>query len=551
MSDTSSPYHEEPDATSPPGAHAEDALEVATLRAALQRLDPLNRPVPRLETGRRRRTPGYRTRSLLGAGLLLLVVTLALDTDKQLPVIELGAGIATGESNTTSDKMLAGAPALSAMWTPNLVLAEGVGLPAGEGVVYRIGDLDEDRLQQFSDVLAPGLATERVPASEGGGWRSTTTDGIAAFTITKNGSWWYSAVSAGISCVPVTPEPRPTDSAPGTPDTPTPDTPMEEAGCVMPRRVLPTDKDARRIVTDIVDELRLGAGDASIEYRDDWSLTVRWDPRIPDVQFGAMNPFSLRFGLGENGVIEYAGGQSGSLDRVGVYPTVSAADALVTLNGSHSSPEILGVAADCQAHLEEPAIAAPAIAAPDEVQPGPPVPAIAAGTEDAIKDPSHNGSADGGKTGQGPAVSEPFAPACGARTTLRVTEVTRVHNLIWDAAGTGWLVPAYEYTTADGGIWIADALPERYLDRGSRAEDQPQPASDTDEGTSSSSPGWPGVEGLIGMVPADVERLALDVGMTVRVVTEDGIPQAGTKDFREDRVNLVVESDRVTDAWLG
>lgn len=40
-------------------------------------------------------------------------------------------------------------------------------------------------------------------------------------------------------------------------------------------------------------------------------------------------------------------------------------------------------------------------------------------------------------------------------------------------------------------------------------------------------------------------------GVTVRVASVDGKPQGLTKDYRADRVNLVVENNKVVDYWLG
>jgi hypothetical protein len=540
MNNASSDQTENPGASAQHDTHQEDAREVAALREAIRRLDPLNLPVPRIEKERRRRMPGYRTRSLLGAGLLLLVVSLALDTESQLPVIELGSDVAVRESNTGSDKMLTGAPALSMAWMPELVLAEGVDLPAGDGEVYRLDQLDEERLEQFAAILVPGLATEQIPVTEGGGLRSKSADGTAGFAISGNGSWWYSAAAAAVSCAVTPVEPRPATPEASPTATPAPDAAGQGAGCAVERRTLPADADALGVVAGIADELRLGTGDASIEYRDDRSLTVRWDPSIPDVRFGETNPLSSRFGLGEEGALEYAGGQYALLERVGTYPTVSAAEALDTLNRTHTHPEVSGPLVACQDAIE---VADTGVAT----------------TGDVVEDPASSGSAGGSGGGQEPVVSGPVDAACGptVSTTLLVTAVVRVHTLVWDVSGTGWLVPAYEYRTEDGATWIADALPEKYLDRQGTADRNTTKDTLVVDDTltvdsdGAAVAGWPGVGGLIGMTAAEAERIVASAGLVSRVVTEDAATQPGTKDTREDRVNLVVTDGTVTDAWLG
>jgi hypothetical protein len=51
----------------------------------------------------------------------------------------------------------------------------------------------------------------------------------------------------------------------------------------------------------------------------------------------------------------------------------------------------------------------------------------------------------------------------------------------------------------------------------------------------------------VGTPLADVEKLAADMGLTVRVLRLDGQDLPATADFRTDRVNVAVETGIVTE----
>ena len=56
---------------------------------------------------------------------------------------------------------------------------------------------------------------------------------------------------------------------------------------------------------------------------------------------------------------------------------------------------------------------------------------------------------------------------------------------------------------------------------------------------------------LLGMSPEDARRAAERQGCRFRVVMEDGEPQGGTADVRQDRVEAVVEDDVVVTVSIG
>jgi heat shock protein HslJ len=56
---------------------------------------------------------------------------------------------------------------------------------------------------------------------------------------------------------------------------------------------------------------------------------------------------------------------------------------------------------------------------------------------------------------------------------------------------------------------------------------------------------------LVGMSAADAEKATTDAGYVFRVTSVDGEPKAVTMDYREDRINAELESDKVVRVTIG
>ena len=56
---------------------------------------------------------------------------------------------------------------------------------------------------------------------------------------------------------------------------------------------------------------------------------------------------------------------------------------------------------------------------------------------------------------------------------------------------------------------------------------------------------------LVGMETAEAKKAAEEAGYTLRVIEVDGVPKAATADLRVDRINVVVEDGKVTQATAG
>lgn len=556
----------------------EDPTEVAALRDALRQLDPLQRPAgAAVVRSRGRSGHGYRARFLVGAAAFLLIAVVGLRPSPGLPVIKIAGGAAGME--TAADAKLATGANMSSLWMPELVLADGADLPAGSAAVYRLQPISEQLTTQLFSAFAPGAATEDIPSRDGGGRRTVWGDGTGPqLSVSANGSWWFS-VNQPVPCVAVVAPPdtkNTSASDDSTSDDRTaddsisadPGTVGADAGCEQELPTLPSDQQATQITERLLKNIGLTAGAVAVEYRDAWSVTVRWIPRNPEVRLGEYNPLATRFGFGDRNTIVYAGGQFGDLEKMGSYPTISAAEALEGVSGG-ADPRVLrsDVATAClpgTLPVEQPPVAT--------VPPnGGDIP-----TTNEESAPTKDGRPIPGAVDDGTEPTPDAMPPCGeeASHTVRIVETRRIHLLIWDLDGQGWLVPGYEYVAEDGGTWTATSLPEQYLRTSIPADvpitddqdvdaphggtsgpstvtgapadraTQSTPASPSTPGTPATagdSASWAGSDELRGLRTQEALKRAAAAGVSARVVREDGEDLATTRDFRPGRLNLVVE----------
>ena len=136
-------------------------------------------------------------------------------------------------------------------------------------------------------------------------------------------------------------------------------------------------------------------------------------------------------------------------------------------------------------------------------------------------------------------------------------------TMIWAVDDTVWLLPAYTFTSADGGLYTVNAVADEFLAPADPVPADPcrrrlvDPVDDTasvpvapEPGTDQTAPAVVPDElaaTWVGSPLADVEKLAADMGLTVRVLRLDGQDLPATADFRTDRVNVAVEADIVTE----
>ena len=149
-------------------------------------------------------------------------------------------------------------------------------------------------------------------------------------------------------------------------------------------------------------------------------------------------------------------------------------------------------------------------------------------------------------------------------------------TMVWDADGSIWLLPAYTFTSADGGEYTVVAVDDSLLDLPDPAPVDTTPVDTTPVPVPvDTAPGSVPVDTVVsppvdtvapGTTPADpvlvdqataegllvglsldeATKVATDQGWELRVSTLDGEGQALTDDLRTNRVDIAVSNDVVT-----
>ena len=146
-------------------------------------------------------------------------------------------------------------------------------------------------------------------------------------------------------------------------------------------------------------------------------------------------------------------------------------------------------------------------------------------------------------------------------TTITFTSVRRTYTQLYDSSNTVWIVPAYEYSDANGGTWTAMALDDSYLEKAvvsidtdnvpAPVEPMPVPLPDETDGGSAEPVPTIATSAPIGLSELEAIKLIESEGFTARVIARDGESLPATKDYRLDRVNISIENGVVVSAELG
>lgn len=148
-----------------------------------------------------------------------------------------------------------------------------------------------------------------------------------------------------------------------------------------------------------------------------------------------------------------------------------------------------------------------------------------------------------------------------------VVTLEEVEPHLWmtlDSDGDVWILPAYKFTGDDGNSYVVPAVTDEYLsseviqgdssepgypDPGSPDPDyspgmEPSPLTDEDIAEVMSS-----METLVnaGLSVQEMEALASEYGLSVRVIVQDGQSLMHTEDYVVTRLNVAVQGDSVTE----
>ena len=462
-------------------------------------------------------TPVSDVRRLLIAGAAigaLIVGVVATRAESSVPNIQLGVG------SSESGAALSASSSLRIRGGYVFTLEDGVEIPGSKQDVWKWETPTASDAQDLAQVLG---VTDKVQS--GGDYGAVFQAGN--LTVMENGGWSYYngfGSTATTSCI------MPVD--------PSEDSPMVsdsgDAVCVSdapPAAVdLPSDESARTKSFEILGE-GFRVNDVT---RSEWNVTVSGTYIVEGESTGYWG--SVTFA--DHGSVSSAGGVIGRPSYVGKYRTVSASEALPRLasgmfmayGGARGAPDVaIGTAVSC----------------PQDVACDTPVPA------DTLP----------GCDTSDCAMPDLCSEVDSCQTTVVLTGVRRSITLLYDSSSTVWVVPAYEFVDADGGVWTAMALDDSYLEKAGVTTGpgdvvtpvDPMPApypGEAGEGVSEPSPVFD-TSSVVGLSESDSVKLIESSGFSARVVARDGEIFATTKDYRIDRVNISIEKDVVVSADIG
>lgn len=491
-----------------------------------------------------------------------------------VPKIRIGSGGASNDGARTMAGVAAPEAASDMMiWMPTEYVLVG-DLPALdtplEGWVYpATGELNRERVGQILTAL--GLSGEPValPDDFGGGWRVGPDDGTApAIWFGRDGmqSWWYQPAWANdeprIWCAEAeqlerdlaaaeeaagadgsggvsgdegraTPVVEPTAPPADDPAVVVDPLPVEEPVCETPEPPagVPNEGEARAKALELLSTLGVDAGTFEVEVMaDEWSSWVNAWQLLDGRRSGSM----WGFGFGGEGALTYASGFMASPQRTAAFPRVGTEVGFQRLQEGGKDwwwggPGATAFRSDVAAETD-------------------------AAVSDMVDEPEMG-------------IPEPMPVDEMPPMEPQVVEIVDVREAIWtiyDADGTTWLVPAYEFLDANGGGYLVPAIPDEVVE----VVEEPTPEVTEPEVTEPGAvePTEPEVtepEGGVSM-PSDEELAALigltedeaqakveGAGWVFRVLERDGESFPATADYREDRVNVTVAEGVVTAATMG
>lgn len=504
--------------------------------------------------------------SLSVAGLLLGACGDAPGrTAAGLPKISLsasGGNTAAGASATADEKM-----SIMPYWNVDYVFDGTLPDLGAEATAYRFlagGAPDLDRVRQIAEVLGAAGDVVEVPADQGGGWRIGAADYSGpVLSVAPDGmlSWWFSgdpAAGVAYGCA----EPTSTDGKIGTLDSVAPDgavrcdTPEPPAG-------VPDAAAAEQLASGLLEALGVETDGLEFEtYADEWSAWVTAFRMIE----GVRSPVAWSFGFGAEGAITSASGVLAEPEEVGDYPIVTTSAGLERLNddtgrwGWFGGPvfardaavsSVAGMAGESVTAVASSDGSVTMDSGAAAVAPVPPDTAV-------LVDPAVTGTVLPSVVSAPDCLASdgcvPVDPTPMETQVITLTDVRLGLTSYWDAEGTVWLLPSYEFTNADGGMWSVIAVDEAYLDIPEVPMPEPLPVESVpavDEPTDPAALPDPiettvAESALVGLTEDEALRVVAEKGWILRVAVIDGVDQPLTMDYSPMRVNVAVADGVVT-----
>ncbi len=520
--------------------------------------------------------------------------TVITSTSADAPeVIHFGPGAAPSAAGTATDVVSPESADSKMMALQSMTYVFDGEVPAlsstGASWRFPVGfSPDRERVAAMAAALGVTGEVRELPADQGGGFMVGADDySTATLTVSGDGlgSWWFnpSPATGQTSEMPVVcmtavdgtvgpaadpaAEPTVDSTADATADS-TAASFVEPAGSIEePKPTEPPQCDTPAPPANVPDEAAsldaakalltsLGYDTGKYEYEyygDEWSSNVT----AYLVLDGMRSPLSLSVGFGGDGAVLWSSGSLAEPERDADYSLISTQAGVDRLNDQQL--RWLGIGggyAGAALRTEVATVTQTATAAAPAAEAPPTEPNVASSgaasgmpSSDVMPVPCDGGAA----VDCGPIDMTPI--------TVHLNSVKPDLTMIWDADNTVWLLPAYTYGTADGGMYTVLAVADEYIDIPvADPVPVPQPAPDTIptdtvvvDPTGPTTP----VDGtavdvdtasklLVGLSETDAEAAAIAQGWTLRVVERDGQGQSVTDDYRTDRVNVVITDGVVT-----
>ena len=369
---------------------------------------------------------------------------------------------------------------------------------------------DPQQISKLAASLGVQGEVRTLPQDQGGGWAVGPADYSGpVLTVGSDGmlTWWLSsaqiatssgcAVAGGAGDAVITGTtavaPAPDGTAPATPPPAVPAgtapavVPVPDCPAPQPPAGVPTKEEALAKAKQLFAAWGYDVNSYQFDqpYADEWNASVN----ASLVVGGMKAPIMLSVGFGANGAVTYASGSLAVPQQGADYPTVGAAKGLERLKtqqfqymGAGGGGGVMKAATDQVAApqttvilgtaVPAPAVGAPGVAAvapvclPDTNVPMPPVdvPGSAGGT-----------------------VTTPDIINCGNVTPepVKVTlnSVKRDLTMVWADDGTIWLLPAYTFGSADGGVYTVISVADEFIQQPVVEPATTEPAKDPNSTT--------------------------------------------------------------------
>lgn len=500
-------------------------------------------------------------------------------------VIQLGAGSSTGggAEAASMDKMMMPMQDITFVFDGD---GSAVGSTGSAWTMPTGGAPDAARIEKLAALLGVEGDLREVPADQGGGWMIGAADySTATLMVSTDGmlSWWFnpapSTAVSSVECIYVDPAidvvPLDTDAVATTagdatgapiPTVAPPDAAESTVGgdaavappdgsCDAPLPPANVPDEAAAIATAKQLFADMGYDNSGYEYEvyaDEWGANVTAYLLLN----GMRSPLSLSVGFGAEGAITWASGSLATPVSAGEYPLVGVEGGVVRLNDESGQWGGYWGGPMAMARME-----------------------TTSGSAEVAAD-SAGSDVGSGSVAVSESSTEPVSidsPVCDPAAdcvdempelepvTVTLTGVKMGLTMIWAADNTIWLLPAYEFSADDGGMYTVIAVDDSFIQLPAPYPTDTIPVDtmpvDTVSGETVPAETVPTDtvvvddnqavaeevgKSIVGLPIDEAATVAEAAGFTVRVLTIDGVGQNRTDDLQPSRLNVAVENGVVT-----